>query len=250
MRAAPCREAFSYHQILSPQYNAAKRDGRGKAAHTHTHTRAQASGLSYGRPDQGLASGTASITLSWPLSLPHTRGRLPPPFRRLADTGERLQFSEARISPPLFWTVRRTTNPALGPPLDPFRGGMGILHSASGKQDTRDTATILLLCIILALKGQGSGKMHGAILPPRQWGRPGDTGDGRNGPCAVRSPPLPHPLPWHLGPRRDSFSAAGRARTPLSLGFFLHPSHTPLPGRGAGLLSRHTAACAKGSICF
>lgn len=56
------------------------------------HARAQA--VSYGRQDQGLASGTASITRLSHIS-PHRRGRLPPPFRRPAYTGERLRSKGA-----------------------------------------------------------------------------------------------------------------------------------------------------------
>ena len=76
MRAAPCREAFSYHQILSPQYNAAKRDGRGKAAHTHTRARRQA------------GFRMAARTRDWPL-VPRPSPCLGPSLSRIREGGFR-----------------------------------------------------------------------------------------------------------------------------------------------------------------
>ena len=114
---------------------------------------------------------------------------------------------------------------------------MGILHKCI--QNTEYTKQIAATFImILALKGQGSGKMQAQSCHPGNGGGRYTQyrGDGRNVPCAVTLSPRPHPLPWHLGPRRASFSAAGQESP-----FFTSSG-------GGAFPSRRTAACVRERI--
>jgi hypothetical protein len=165
VRAAPCREAFSYHQILSPQYNAGKREVRGKPAHTHT-----------GRQ---VGFRMAARTRDWPL-VPRPSPCLGPSLSRIREGGFRPPLDDLqtpvsgsnsarrRISPPLFWTVRRTTNPAMVHPLtlseEPWV--FYTVHPENRKHSTDGNEFIM----ILALKGQGSGKTHEQSCHPGNGG--------------------------------------------------------------------------------
>ena len=165
MRAAPCREAFSYHQILSPQYNAGKREVRGKPAHTHT-----------GRQ---VGFRMAARTRDWPL-VPRPSPCLGPSLSRIREGGFRPPLDDLQTPVSGSNSARRGSarhcsglcaeqqiRPLVHPlTLSEEAWVFYTVHPENRKHSTDGNEFIM----ILALKGQGSGKTHEQSCHPGNGG--------------------------------------------------------------------------------